>query len=439
MKISESELFFDSISEAGPAPTGVPIDGAIAIAFFLLAGFWSLVTPLHGAPDELNHFFLLEYLYAFGSLPRPQIDPVQPYIGILTGAKFDNTMVWYQGLPFAHVLGGLAFAKLFSPAFPDDGYLAARLFNWMLGGVFIFALLRTLRWSGAKDIIAILIGVSVAAIPQVTFIFSYFNHDAFGLAAVALALYAFIRTVRVPAYKRNAIYFGICCGLILLSKPYHWPALVFFGLMLLLVRSTKPSFPFGAIVLRASLAAMLAAAPMLAWTYFEYGDVTGREMWRYFLTVYPDTRSATRGLCYVFCSPGFIHWSELGNWLWSTFTSFFGRLGWLNLALPTAIYVLWFGPLALLFETCSMIFVGRRLNVIRSPQSAAAIFDAAFVALTSLMLLGTLVMSLLISQFAAPQAQGRYLFVVIPFAAYCIALFAKDAEANERPAAKSKT
>ena len=51
--------------------------------------------------------------------------------------------------------------------------------------------------------------------------------------------------------------------------------------------------------------------------------------------------------------------------------------------------------------------------------------------LTILMLIGTIGASLAISQFVMAQPQGRYLFVVLPFVAYSIALFATGARRAE--------
>ena len=174
----------------------------------------------------------------FASMPEPQVEPVVPFVGTLTEVEIQKTIIWYHGLPFAHTLGAATFAKLFAGLFPQgSGYLAARLFNWVLGGIFVLGLTCALRLSGLQVGPTRLIAVLIATIPQVTFVFAYFNHDAFGLVAVTLALHAFLRLVRQGrSVPLDAVYFGATCGLILLSKAYHYPALVFFVLMLFLHR-----------------------------------------------------------------------------------------------------------------------------------------------------------------------------------------------------------
>ena len=419
-------------TRAIPASTqqGVSIDLAIAAAYFVLVAAWSLIIRFNGAPDELAHLFLVEYLVRFGEIPRPQIDPVVPFIGTLTNVELQKTIDWYYGLPFAADLGAAALAKLFSPLLPTgDGYLAARLFDWLLGGIFMFALIRSLLWSGVEALWARLIAVLVATIPQVTFVFAYFNHDAFGVAAVALGLHAFLRTVKRPVPSpTDAIYLGAACGFIIVAKPYHYPALVFFGLMLLLVRWLYPTFPLRAVTVRAAATAILVSGPILAWTYLLFGEITGSTMLENFLAAHPGYSSAAKHICYVFCEPDLVRWKLVWEFVAFNFLSFFGLLGWMNIYLPTAAYSFWFMPLSIFFGLLSVIFVVRRIGTFRSTDNPAPLFDANFVTLTILMLLGTLGMSLSASQMLAPQSQGRYLFVVLPFVAYCIALFAIDAQ-----------
>ena len=346
-------------------------DSLIAVGYFLLIGMWSIVIPLHGAPDELTHLFLVEYLVHFGSVPIPRVEPLLPYVGELTGIEFSNATVWYPGLPFAHALGAAAFAKLFAPIFLGHEYLAARLYNWTLGGIFVFTLIRALSWSGLQSSAVRLIAVLIATIPQVTFIFAYFNHDAFGLAAVTLSLHGFLRAVKDPEQRWNAIYFGACCGLVLLAKPYHFPAIVFYALMLLALWWSDASFPLRALLLRAVPACVLVAGPMLVWTEYTFGDVFGGSGIRYFLSVTPQADSVSLGMCYVFCKGEVFNWPELSGWAWLTYSSFFGVFGWMNVFLPAAVYRFWFAPLTLVFLLLAVLFIARRFNGGRSERVAA--------------------------------------------------------------------
>lgn len=110
------------------------VDCAIAVAYVALVALWSLQIPFNAAPDELSHMFLVEFLVRFDEIPTPQVDPVVPFVGQLTGVELQNTVNWCHGLPFAHALGAATFAEIFSRFLPPgSGYLAARAFNWILG------------------------------------------------------------------------------------------------------------------------------------------------------------------------------------------------------------------------------------------------------------------------------------------------------------------
>ena len=398
------------------------IDCAIAAVYLALVAIWSLTIPFNAAPDEISHMFLVEYLTRFKSLPTPQIDPVLPFIGSLTAFELQNTVNWYHGLPFAHTLGATISSNILLPFLPrGSGYLGARAFNWMLGAIFLFVLIQALSWSGVQRMLARLIALLIATIPQVTFVFAYFNHDAFGVAAIALGLHAFLRiTKRTEFVTADSIYLGAACGLILLAKPYHYPALVFFLLMLILMRWIKPTFRVGATLIRSVIAAALVSGPMLTWTYIRYGELTGVSMVEHFLSKYPPPPVP----CFFFCSDTLVNWRIIGPWAWRSFQSFFGVFDWMSLDLPEFAYVVWFLPLAVLFGVLSMLLVVRRVKDYKLSHDRQALFDAGFVTLTILMLVETAGMSVSASQLLAPQPQGRYLFVVLPFVAYCIAIFA---------------
>jgi hypothetical protein len=413
-------------ARSAPARRELLIDCALAAAYVALVALWSLEIPFNAAPDEISHMFLVEYLVRFGEIPEPQVEPVVPFIGPLSGFELQNTINWYHGLPFAHTLGAAFLAKILSPLLPPgSGYLAARAFNWLLGGTFMFVVLRSLAWSGVRSSIATLIALLIATIPQLTFVFAYFNHDAFGVASAALGLHAFLRIVKRPDFVvADSIYLGAACGLILLAKPYHYPALLFFLLMLVLMRWITPAFRLAAALIPAIATAALVSAPMLVWTYLRYGEITGVSMIEHFLVRYPPPPVP----CFWFCPDTLVHWQVIGPWTWRNLQSFFGVFGWMNLNLPDALYGFWFLPLAVMFGILATIFIVRRVMAYATSGVRLALFDASFVALTICMLIGTLALSIFASQRLAPQPQGRYLFAALPFVAYCVALFALEAQ-----------
>ena len=306
-------------AQSAPARWWLLTDGAIVVGYVALVTAWSFLIALNGGPDELSHLFLVEYILQFGSIPTPEVDPVVPFVGHLTGVELHKDMVWFTGLRFLHSLCAAAIAKFVSAGLPSGaGYFGARLFDWVLGGRFVFALIRVLLWSGLQPLAVRLIALLIATIPQVTFIFAYFNHDAFSVAAVTLALHAFLRVVKQRGLVlSDSIYFAASCGLVLLSKPYHYPALVFFMLMLLLVWGADFAFPLKAIAARAVATAILVSAPMLVWTYLLFGEVSGAKMVQRYVGMAP--------VCYVLCTGtgALAHWGSIWSFTKQNFYSFF--------------------------------------------------------------------------------------------------------------------
>lgn len=382
--------------------------------FVVCVGSYSIVIPWNGGPDEVTHFFLLEYLYKFGELPRPGIDPVEPFIGILSGHEFRSSDFWYWGIPFVNVLGAWATAHLFAPLLPNDlGFLGARAFNWFLAVPFALAVIAVARTFVPNRWLGLVAAGSVLLIPQVIFIFSTFNSDAFGVTVVAVTLLAFERVRHSPTLGRSFI-FGLGCGLILTTKLYFFPSLVFFsciyGLQAARGRISWDSQKIGATI----AALVLAAAPMLILTYVQYGEVTGASGQFYFSELNRSKATAGYGTCYLLCDGMLWNWANVSAWVRLVYASFFGVLGWMNIFLPSVFYqkVFPFIGLSLLILTTLRIaqtaLTDRRRNTLLVEMSVR-------LALFWLMVLFTVLLSLISSQMTLPQPQGRYIFVVIPF------------------------
>jgi hypothetical protein len=165
---------------------------------------------------------------------------------------------------------------------------------------------------------------------------------------------------------------------------------------------------------------MVIAGPMLAMTFVAFGEVGGANMQEAFLAKHPEIASRNNGICYIACPNALINFPATQLWVATTFRSFFAGLGWMNIWLPAEFYWGFFAPFTLVCFLMSVLF-----TIVPSDRDAPHLlpyFGRAFVALTWLMLLGTMLMSLLASQTIAPQAQGRYLFVVLPFVACSVGL-----------------
>ena len=389
----------------------------LAAFYLILVCAWSLGIAFNGAPDESTHFFLLEFLYKFHSLPAA-IEPREPMLGMISGRTWQLGEFWYHGLPFPHVLGAWLTAKIGGWFLPTDMlYIAARSFNWILGSVFICALFRTARSLGSTLLVSALIAISVSLIPQVTFVFSYLNSDGYGLASIALMLSTLVSFTHSPTRKR-ALYLGLAIGMMLMAKLYFLPALVFTAVTLMVNRAFNNERLFAHLP-TALVAAIVVAAPMLFLVYVNYGEISGVSGQIDFVNMHKLNPAAGFGTCYIFCNGQILNHSNLIPWLGLTLTSYFSVTGWMNIFIANFYYTV----AALVFLTIVFASIYQARRVIKSEATKAVVVD--FI-LPVVMILGLypamILLSLVASQNSLPQPQGRYLFVTIPFLGFLLSI-----------------
>ncbi|WP_371920847.1 DUF2142 domain-containing protein [Pseudomonas sp. v388] len=318
------------------------------------------------------------------------------------------------------MLGALATTYGLSWALPSElAYLAARSFNWLLGAVFICAMFRIAHRAGMSSKAAALTAISVCLIPQVSFVFSYFNSDAFGLMSVALLISALLGFLKSPK-KYTALCLGAALGLTLLAKLYFLPALVFVAVMIAAdkyVEKRKATEHIGTILVTAAI----LAGPLLLFTYLKFGEISGVSGQIAFVAMHRENPAAGYGTCYLGCEDNLLEMRNIKPWFLITLMSYFSVTGWMNIFIPQFYYVI----AALIFAT---IVVCAALQTWKSYSSSNAPSVLARRVLPLLMIVGLfpsiIILSLLASQNSLPQPQGRYLFVTIPFMAILIAFSA---------------
>ncbi|WP_440093336.1 glycosyltransferase family 39 protein [Pseudomonas syringae] len=406
----------------------------LAVVYFFVLILWSIGISFHGGPDESTHFFLLEYLKTFHELPSAA-EPLQPFTGNLSGYTWHPGEFWYHGLPFPHVIGAMISSYGLSWLLPADvAYLSARCFNWILGAVFICALYRIAHRAGMTKRSAALSALIISLIPQVSFVFSYFNSDAYGLTSIALLLSSLLGYLKTPT-KYSAVCFGAALGLMFLAKLYFLPALVFAGVMLIAYRHIGEQraaklFPLSLMV------AVLISAPMLIITYIKYGEITGISGQLDFVAMHKFSPAQGFGTCYIKCTDHFINMTTILPWLNLATKSYFSVTGWMNVYIPDSYYM--GAALLLIAITLTAIFQTARAYTL--PDKKKFILDNL---LPLIMILGLfpsiIIFSLIASQNTLPQPQGRYLFVTIPFLAIIIAIATTKRASNLTSASITRT
>ena len=161
-------------------------------------------------PDEFDHVAAARF-YFDNWLPPPVADPRTLDSYSYAGVSYLNE--W----DVVYLLAG-KFALLTQPFVQSEVY-ALRCFN-----LFLFLVLTCLAWTRRDDILTFCI---LLLSPQIWYIFSYFNADAFPMFLALLAVYeltsprtAFNDITRAATARYLRL--GIYIGLIVLSKKTFW-------------------------------------------------------------------------------------------------------------------------------------------------------------------------------------------------------------------------
>jgi hypothetical protein len=400
---------------------------AASLTYACWCAVWSSQIGYNQAPDEVTHFFLIEYIWQFGAIPRPGIDPVQAFVGALTHQTFNSDMFWYYGLPFVHSLGAVATAWLFGPIFGEgSGYLAARSFNWIMAAVFLFSQFQIaailLRRRGAA---AVVVGLVVALIPQVTFVFSYMNSDGLGLASVSLMVWALASALE-RRQVTDYIALGAAIGLVILTKLYFYPAIVYVVMIIAAAWIVSPAQRNANALAAATVAAALVSMPVIAMTYAYFGEFTGVQGQFDFTRLHQANAAAGYGTCYLVCEDAIVNTATLGPWLQTLWRSFFGVFGWMQIPLSQPVFQGVFAPIT------GLAILGSGFAIWKS-LARGDWFSGFAIALYWAMVSGTVLMSIISSQTTLPQPQGRYIFVAIPLAGMVIVLTGKALRPHRAP------
>jgi len=100
-------------------------------------------------------------------------------------------------------------------------YQIYRLLNVLLLGLTLLFLFL----SGRKHVLVAIVGLTLLCIPQVLYIYSYANSDAWGLS-VSIFLSIFLLATPIPiGSSRYGVALGVLIGVLLLSKATFWLSL----------------------------------------------------------------------------------------------------------------------------------------------------------------------------------------------------------------------
>ncbi len=225
------------------------------------------VSALNAHPDEIYHVGAARYFIDYWDFPR--IGDERTY------QSYSNYGVSYlQQLDVVYFFAG-KFARAVRGLVPTD-YLALRFFN-----ITLFAILCGLlfRLPDKKKLAFLPLFCS----PQIWYIFSYFNGDAFPLFVSYLLVFLFARLdfpAPLPSFSprlapvRRLILIGLTLGVLLVSKQNYYVLIAFFlsflGLVSLEGKNLRPGIK--------NVTVILVTAAVIFGARFAYHAYVNREL-----------------------------------------------------------------------------------------------------------------------------------------------------------------
>lgn len=386
-----------------------------ALPFFsvtVLALCMALLSRFNAHPDEYLHFETARYFVAH-LLPPALDDPA-------AAPSFGHYGVSYlQDLDASYFLMGKFMAALAWLGTPE---IAARLFNVLLFVVVATYAVMRLRGSFAAAVLLIS--------PQIWYVFSYVNGDAWALAVALLAvvqlatedsgLSQYLRAADWRTRAGGGLGFAGLLVLLLMAKRNYYLFLPFIGLVAVWKALVwEPGLParriaakWAAIVLTALVLYVPARLTQAATNRFELPRLRAEQAEKFAAPGYrPSEIAAGKGAGRMALRNQGVPFTDLFSkyrWGKTSFQSFCGMYHWMSLPSPGAYYAVMGALYAALLLTIGLAF--RKLpwpDVI----FGAAVFSAAA---------AVIALSAYHSWTADFQPQGRYLFPVLPMLAFVL-------------------
>ena len=392
-----------------------------ALAVSLTAAM-AVVSNYDRHPDEHFHFEAVKY-YVNHFLP-PEIDDP---------AVRDSYSVYgvsYLNYHWAEYFFAGKFVYLLSP-FVENPFYAARFFQvFLFAGLFLWFAFRGENYE-------FIIPCFLLATPQVWYVFSYVNNDAFALFIALLAadqiarpkslLNEFLSEEPPKNRIRGGIFFGILTGFLLIVKPNYWSFLIFAALWIIFkyppnVRNLKRFalillVAFGVLIFRVGLDFYVnGETNYVGFSYVHkfFGNLENKgKLATYQESVaeyrfrsstvendpenaFPEIKMRQRGV-------GFFEMLFEKKWLEMSWKSFVGAYGYMNIWSSKRYYTQIFA-LHLIFAVF-LIYAVVKSREKESLIQLGLMFFGCFL---------TVFVSMMLSWLYAFQPQGRYLFPVLP-------------------------
>jgi hypothetical protein len=392
----------------GGLPIGFLLPFAVVTCLILAV---ALLTKFNAHPDEYLHFETARYFINHwwpAALNDPVIAPTFSHYGFS----------YMHDLDAAYVLMG-KFIALFQGwlATPE---IAARLFN-----VLLFVLLAGfIAWRLGTSLAPFILLIS----PQIWYVFSYVNGDAWALFVAMLivvqladqksALQKYLESKTWSGSFQAALSVAVLLALMTMAKRNYYLFLLFVGFLAAWTTLIQPTWPLRLHSLRRWGMVILLAAALFFPLRLAHEAVNGfdiprlqvEEAEKYAAPHFkPSEIAAGTGARHLVLRTQGVPFGGLfteRGWLVDSFKSFSGVYQWMTLKSSDYYYLLMW----LLYATLVLLLL---MRLVRLSWHDAG-FGAGVLALACLVVL----LSAYSSWTADYQPQGRYLFPILPMFAF---------------------
>ncbi|MCX6993635.1 MAG: glycosyltransferase family 39 protein [Kiritimatiellaeota bacterium] len=360
---------------------------------------WLFLIPYNNAPDENTHFkYSVEFILTHHRLPVWGVDDLN---------QFRHSIGTYNQMPALNYVAAAATAHAGHTLFGIEPYHGARLASLAWGLIFINGLFLTIRTLIDRPLSSAIVTMAFAFIPQVLFIFCYVNADAYALGITALLAYTLARFWKTPS-NAALVMVGLAGGLLFSAKYNYFIFIPFLaaGFSYLAYRGRLPWSAVFRMALAVACGAILISGFWYARNYWLYGTpmpvLLGEERLAQ-LGVLREAVPVNHGF-----SRASLLWLVQQKFVTTTFASFFGLFGYLDVGFWPEVYAL----LRIIIPALGALFLFELLMTRDRPAEIAALWLSALM----LAVLGMHVWMSLSNNF---QPQGRYYFtVLVPMAVF---------------------
>jgi hypothetical protein len=319
----------------------------LILVYLVLATTYNVTVGVGEAPDEVPHMKYVQHIIKYRTLPLQVPDPShhlgneaqQPPAYYALGAllttwinldDYQLTLNPAFDITPNRVWGRQRYYHSQAEAFPFQGLVLAyhllRVFSTVLGAITIGTVYKAARIiAPLRPTVGLLAAGLVAFNPQFVFLTASVNNDNLGMAAASCMLLTGLMAWKQPSLRLTAV-MGFLIGLAALSK-YNALAIAPGAILALTapyLRERRWRAAVGHVALVTGLALLISG-----WWFMQnwqlYGDPLAQQVAFHAL-------GAVRRY-----SPWKL--SELPYNIVSTFTSAWGRFGWMNITLHPAYYI----------------------------------------------------------------------------------------------------